>query len=205
MDKRRHNCDVVIIGGGPAGLAAGCCAAEVGARITLIDDNPGPGGQIWRGERHAPSTLESREWFNKAQEASINFIGGAKVFDQPETGLLLVELSDGVLELGYRKLILATGAHERFLPFPGWTLPHVMGAGGLQALVKLGLPIAGKKVVVAGSGPLLLAVAAYLKKNGAEILLIAEQAPWSRLLKFGLGLLREPAKAFQTMELKTHL
>ena len=54
-------------------------------------------------------------------------------------------------------MILATGARELFLPFPGWTLPNVMGAGGLQALVKSGLPIDGKAVVVAGSGPLLLA------------------------------------------------
>lgn len=205
MDSRHYSCDVLIVGGGPAGLAAGSCAAEAGANVTLLDDNPGLGGQIWRGEDRSPVSRESAAWFKKVQDASIRFIRGARVFDQPEAGVLLGETLDGVLELEFCKLILATGARERFLPFPGWTLPNVMGAGGLQALVKSGLPIAGKKVVVAGSGPLVLAVAAHLRKAGANILLIAEQAPWSRLLKFGLRLFAEPGKAFQAMELRTSL
>ena len=91
-----------------------------------------------------------------------------------------LETFDGDFELGYRNLVLATGARERFLPFPGWTLPNVMGAGGLQALAKSGLPIEGKKVVVAGSGPLLLAVAKYMRDHGADVRLIAEQADASR-------------------------
>ena len=119
---------------------------------------------------------------------------GTRVFHQPEPGNLLAEGPDAALELKYKKLILATGARERFLPFPGWTLPNVMGAGGLQAMVKSGLPIAGKRVVVAGSGPLLLAVAAYLRQHGAEIPVICEQASWSSLAGFGLALLRQPAK-----------
>ena len=78
---------------------------------------------------------------------------------RPRRGTLAVETFEGECRVGYRSLILATGARERFLPFPGWTLPNVMGAGGLQALAKSGLPMAGKRVVIAGSGPLLLAVA----------------------------------------------
>ena len=106
------------------------------------------------------------------------------------------------VELGYRALVLATGARELFLPFPGWTLPNVLGAGGLQALVKSGLPIEGKSVVVAGSGPLLLAVAALLKKKGAVLRCIAEQAPMTRLVRFGLGLWSEPGKLFQAVGLR---
>ena len=102
-------------------------------------------------------------------------------------------------------MILATGARELFLPFPGWTLPNVMGAGGLQALVKSGLPIEGKSVVVAGSGPLLLAVAALLKKKGAVVRAIAEQAPMSRLVRFGLGLWSEPGKLFQAIGLRQEI
>ena len=101
--------------------------------------------------------------------------------------------------------MLATGARERFLPFPGWTLPNVMGAGGLQAMVKSGLPIAGKRVVVAGSGPLLLAVAAYLRQHGAEIPIICEQASWSSLTSFGLTLLRQPQKIRQGFSLRKQL
>ena len=108
----------------------------------------------------------------------------------------------GVCELSYTSLVLATGARERFLPFPGWTLPNVMGAGGLQALVKTGLPIEGKRVVVAGSGPLLLAVGAYLRGRGAEVLLIAEQASWGRLARFGLGLVLEKEKMSQAWRLR---
>lgn len=116
--------------------------------------------------------------------------------------MLYAERQEAPLELHYGKLILATGARERFLPFPGWTLPNVMGAGGLQAMVKGGVPIAGKRVVVAGSGPLLLAVAAYLRKRGAEVALIAEQTDWTRLARFGLAIAREPSKVLQGLSLK---
>jgi NADPH-dependent 2,4-dienoyl-CoA reductase/sulfur reductase-like enzyme len=107
--------------------------------------------------------------------------------------------------LSYRKLIVATGARELFLPFPGWTLPNVMGAGGLQALVKSGLPIAGTRVLVAGSGPLLLAVAAYLRQHGAEIPMICEQASRSSLARFGVALLRQPGKIRQGLALRKQL
>ena len=116
----------------------------------------------------------------------------------------MAETAHGVVELNYTNLILATGARERFLPFPGWTLPNVMGAGGLQALVKTGLPIEGKKVVIAGSGPLLLAVAAYLLDQGANVLLIAEQASSLKLAKFGVALVGA-GKSGQAFELKQRL
>ena len=128
-----------------------------------------------------------------------------RVFDQPENGVLLAESADDLCELRYKNLILATGARERFLPFPGWTLPNVMGAGGLQAMVKSGLPIRGKRVVVAGTGPLLLAVAAYLRKSGAEIPIICEQASWGSLARFGAALLRYPEKISQGRALKREL
>lgn len=205
MPSRDHNYDVLVIGGGPAGLAAAVSARQAGARVAIVDDNPGLGGQIWRGEERKPSSPEASEWLRRVQAAQLEFISGARVYDQPETGRLRAETFDGVLELRYQKLILATGARERFLPFPGWTLPGVAGAGGLQALVKSGLPIEDKKVVIAGTGPLLLAVAAYLRKRGANVLIIAEQAPTSRLLAFGLSLWRSPAKIFQALQLKREL
>jgi NADPH-dependent 2,4-dienoyl-CoA reductase/sulfur reductase-like enzyme len=203
MNNERYN--TLVIGAGPAGLAAAYTAAQNDQRVAIIDDNPTAGGQIWRGEEQKPSTPEAAEWLRKVHATKVEFIRGARVFAQPEAGLLLAEKYSGVCEPGYDKLILATGARERFLPFPGWTLPHVTGAGGLQALVKSGLPIKGQRVVVAGSGPLLVAVAAYLKKQGAEILLIAEQAPLSRLMKFGFGLLGEFRKALQALDLKSEL
>jgi NADPH-dependent 2,4-dienoyl-CoA reductase/sulfur reductase-like enzyme len=209
MNDRQHEYDVLVIGGGPAGLAAAVCASQNGARTAIVDDNPGLGGQIWRGEQSKSqlkaSTKIAAEWFARVRSAQIEFINGARVYDQPCDGLLLAETCEGVEELKYRRLIIATGARERFLPFPGWTLPNVMGAGGLQALVKSGYPIDGQKVVIAGTGPLLLAVAVYLKKRGAKVLLIAEQAPRKALVSFGLGLWRSPGKVAQALQLKREL
>jgi len=195
-------CDVCVVGAGPAGLAAAYRAAKSGLKVIVVDDNPAAGGQIWRGEQAKPASTEARAWFEKLRSVEIQLVNGARVFSQPAPRTLLAETARGVRELNYSSLILATGARERFLPFPGWTLPNVMGAGGLQALVKTGLPIEGKRVVVAGSGPLLLAVAAYLREHGADVLLIAEQASSMRLARFGLGLF---GKSSQALSLKRQL
>jgi NADPH-dependent 2,4-dienoyl-CoA reductase/sulfur reductase-like enzyme len=204
MNSDRKLFDVVVVGAGPAGVAAAATAAECGARVLIIDDNPAPGGQIWRGEA-ANGLGEPASWLTKLHHQNIQLLSGTRVFDHPAAHVLHAETADGFLELGYQKLILATGARERFLPFPGWTLPNVMGAGGLQALVKSGLPMEGKRVVVAGTGPLLLAVASYLRKHGAEIRVICEQASRASLARFGLALLSQPQKITQGLALRRHL
>jgi D-hydroxyproline dehydrogenase subunit alpha len=188
--------DVLVVGGGPAGLAAALSAAEYGVRVGVIDDNPALGGQIWR-KGIAGAYPEAENWIRKLQSAGVEILCGARVFDRPSPKFLLAEMQDDLLELRYRKLVLATGARERFLPFPGWTLPNVMGAGGLQALVKSGYSIVGKKVLLAGTGPLLLAVAAYLRAHGAQLVMICEQASLWQLTKFGASLLRHHDKIAQ--------
>ncbi len=200
-----HPFDVLVIGGGPAGIAAAVRAAKCGARTAIIDDNPALGGQIWRSSAdHAPSH-EAAAWHIRLQKAGVAVLNGKRIFDQPAPGVLLAESDQDLIELRYRKLILATGARERFLPFPGWTLLNVMGAGGLQAMVKSGLPIHGKRVIVAGTGPLLLAVAAYLKEHGAEIPIVCEQASLSTLASFALKLWNHPAKISQGLQFKRAL
>jgi D-hydroxyproline dehydrogenase subunit alpha len=204
--------DVLIVGGGPAGIAAAVRAAECGASVAVVDDNPALGGQIWRGSRQHNgmeddqvkdnNVKEAEDWKRRIEQAGVTTLNGKRVFHQPEPGVLFAEGTDDFCELRYRALILATGARERFLPFPGWTLPNVMGAGGLQAMVKSGLPIRGKRVVVAGTGPLLLAVAAYLRKHGAEIPIICEQASWSSLARFSAALVGQPGKIVQALQLK---
>jgi D-hydroxyproline dehydrogenase subunit alpha len=203
MDRQQHF-DVLVIGGGPAGIAAAARAAESGARVGIVDDNPRLGGQIWRGGSE-DKTSEASRWIERLHASGASILAGFRVVHQPEAGVLLAENLDRACELSYKRLILATGARERFLPFPGWTLPNVMGAGGLQAMVKGGLPIRGKRVVVAGTGPLLLAVAATLRKLGAEVVMICEQASWKSLASFGLALSRWPAKVFQGLQLKRDL
>jgi NADPH-dependent 2,4-dienoyl-CoA reductase/sulfur reductase-like enzyme len=195
--------DVLIIGAGPAGMAATVAASSEGRAVGLVDDNPDLGGQIWRGERRKPSSKEASALFKQLETAAFEALPGTRIVGLARPGTLLAETSGKLVELSYRALILATGARELFLPFPGWTLPNVMGAGGLQALVKSGLPIAGKSVVVAGSGPLLLAVAAHLKQKGAIVRGIFEQARLSKLIRFGLGLVvNEPGKVGQAIDLR---
>ncbi len=155
MGKDSHHAfEVLVVGGGPAGIAASVRAADYGARVGLVDDNATSGGQIWRGASEGQHSQDATRW----------------------SGLLRAA-----------------------------TLPNVMGAGGLQAMVKSGLPIRGKRVVVAGTGPLLLAVAAYLRRQGAEIPTICEQASWSTLARFGAGLLAYPGKIVQARQLKKEL
>lgn len=201
-----HSYDVLVIGAGPAGIAAACSAAESGALVAVIDSNPRPGGQIWRGEtREHAHTREAQSWLDKFAAQRIEVFTSTEIVDQIHPGLLLAQSNGAAREFAYKKLILCTGARELFLPFPGWTLPNVMGAGGLQALVKSGLPIAGKKVVVAGSGPLLLAVAAHLREHGAEICLIAEQSPFQRLASFAISLLLSKTKFTQALAIRRKL
>jgi NADPH-dependent 2,4-dienoyl-CoA reductase/sulfur reductase-like enzyme len=182
---------IVIVGAGPAGIAAAVTAQQA----TLLDDNPAVGGQIWRGSHSNP-------WIHRLSRSPVTVITGARVVSGDATRqTLLLDINGQAEEISYSKLILATGARELFLPFPGWTLPNVMGVGGLQALVKSGLPVSGKRIVVAGSGPLLLAVAGYLKKCGAVIPLIAEQANLKTLAAFTLSLAAHPAKLWQAVSL----
>ncbi len=215
-DAEPRGYDVLVIGAGPAGIAASCAAAESGAHVGIVDDNPAPGGQIWRGvsatsdpsSHHAPSGPAAK-WHARLQRASaagkLTRIFGATVISHPQPRTLIAESQTETFALYFQKLVLATGARERFLPFPGWTLPGVMGAGGLQALVKSGLSVRNARIVVAGSGPLLLAVAAYLKKSGAKVLLIAEQAPASRVRGFAAKLISHPRKFWQAAMLRAEL
>jgi NADPH-dependent 2,4-dienoyl-CoA reductase/sulfur reductase-like enzyme len=103
-------------------------------------------------------------------------------------------------DISYQGLILATGARERFLPFPGWTLPGVFGAGGLQALAQGGFSVTGKRIVVAGTGPLLLAVAAHLRQMGARVTTVAEQASRRQLARFSASLSRQPGKLIEGLQ-----
>ncbi|AVO42414.1 FAD-dependent oxidoreductase [Simplicispira suum] len=197
-------CDLLIIGAGPAGMAAALAAAESGMRIVVVDDNPAPGGQIWRngpGVQLPPLARQHREGL--ARHANIEVLSGTRVVglgDRANTGdaaaLILENATRGWTQHASR-LILCTGARELLLPFPGWTLPGVTGAGGLQALIKAGLDVRGQRIVIAGTGPLLLAAASTARKAGAQVLRVAEHTSWGALAAFAAQLVRWPAKAWQ--------
>ena len=182
--------DVIVIGAGPAGLAAAACAAEsarvgrvgrLASSTTIPLQGDRSGGRVCK----EPSSHAS-PWISRLRSRRSARICGARVSISLNPAVLLAEGADHLLELSYRKLIVATGAREMFLPFSWLDFAQREGTGGLQAMVKSGLPIAGKRVLVAGSGPLLLAVAAYLRQHGAEIPMICEQASRNSLARFGV-------------------
>ena len=208
MTPSDHALKVVVVGAGPAGLAAAQAAAQTGVMVTLLDDNPAPGGQVWRnGPQHlAPS--RSRAVQQALIQSGVTVHTGCRVIGVREPQVLMLDAantSDAPATLTWDRLILATGARERFLPFPGWTLPGVTGAGGAQALVKGGVPVSGKRIVVAGSGPLLLASAATLKAAGANVLMVVEQAPARAMRNFVRRLVHWPEKLLQAIVLRVRL
>jgi NADPH-dependent 2,4-dienoyl-CoA reductase/sulfur reductase-like enzyme len=195
--------DVVVVGAGPAGLAAACEAAKGGARVAMLDDNPRAGGQVWRnGPAHPPSDELAALLHEIQTKGNVTLTSATRVIAPLDKGRLLVESAEpGGACIGYDRLILATGARELLLPFDGWTLPGVTGAGGLQALIKGGVPVRGERIVIAGSGPLLLASLATARAAGARVVAVVEQASLASVARFGVSLAATPAKLAQAFQL----
>lgn len=199
--------EVLVVGSGPAGISAAAIAAAHGRDVLLLDDNLAPGGQIWR----EPTTAQAEEPDDAKRKAlfSLRASGarvwsGWRVFDAPRERTLRAIEDSGheahTIDVTYQSLVLATGARERFLPFPGWTLPGVFGAGGLQALARGGFSVAGKRIVIAGTGPLLLPVAAHLRQMGGRVTTVAEQASRAQLARFSAWLSRQPGKLLEGLQ-----
>jgi len=178
---RRFDTDIAIVGGGPAGLAAGTAAREVGARALVIDAFPDPGGQYFM---QAPDTdapratsrqmAEGARAIAAAKAAGVEFVAGAEIF-AAYPGFRLHGIDGaGAFSVHCRAVIAACGAHDRTMAFPGWTLPGVMTPGGGQRLAKLQGVLPGRRIVVAGSGPFLFAVAEALIQKGADIVALVE-------------------------------
>ncbi|WP_186142024.1 NAD(P)/FAD-dependent oxidoreductase [Burkholderia gladioli] len=196
--------EIVVIGAGPAGLAAARAAAGAGARVAILDDNPQAGGQIWRQGPVFEPAAPLVESLAALRASSVELSPGARVVAALPGRELLVEQASaeaGGAILGYDKLIVATGARELLLPFAGWTLPGVTGAGGLQALVKGGVPVRGERIVIAGSGPLLIAALATAREAGANVLAVVEQASARAVRGFALSLAATPSKLVQAARL----
>lgn len=179
-----HN--VVIIGAGPAGLSASLAAAAAGAPVLLIDSNPRLGGQYWRmsaddfqDQHNQHFDLDTGLLLINAVKArkEIEVWSGAQIWsatnkDGKNTLRVIYQGKERIVNT--ENLILCTGAYDRTLPFPGWDIPGVMTPGGVQSLLKGHGVLAGKRVIVAGSGPFLLPVAAGVVKAGGSVVALLE-------------------------------
>jgi NADPH-dependent 2,4-dienoyl-CoA reductase/sulfur reductase-like enzyme len=204
--------DVAVIGAGPAGLAAATAAAHRGASVTLIDEAPAPGGQIWRAERGTRLAAPVHERVAEAERLGVEFLAGTLAWAaRRDRTLLLTRLPEAAPEeatgsarhapeswaMRPRAIVLATGAHDRPFPFPGWTLPGVLTAGGLQALAKSHAVPPGSRVVLAGAGPFLLPVACSLLAAGAEVMAVAEATRRRAWLRAAPRLRHAPERLWQ--------
>ena len=191
---------IIVIGAGPAGLAAAEAASRNGSDIALIDSSPRVGGQYWRNRGTVKGYRSGRadQLFSKISSAkSITHISEATVWSiEKEGDLFRVNYLQGGEEssLTAEKLILATGAYDRSLPFLGWDKPGSMTPGAAQAMLKGSGVLVGKRVIVAGTGPFLLPVAIGLAESGAEIVGLYEANSPIRWLLSLHALLLNPGK-----------
>ena len=175
---RRDSYDVVVIGAGPAGLAAAATAAEAGLSTLLLDENAGPGGQVWRAIASTPVTERDHlgaDYWAGADLVEAVRSSGAEIIQRATVWSLDRNLEVGVSVGGAssfvkaRRVILATGALERPFPIPGWTLPGVMTAGAAQTMLKSSGLVPDGPTVIAGQGPLLWLLAAQILRLGGRI------------------------------------
>lgn len=177
--------DVLVVGGGPGGLAAAAAAAETGAEVVLADERPKLGGQYFKQPSDAFDVDEpaldaqyrrGRDLIRRAERAGVLVEKGVQIWGATSPHELLAVADGRALALRPRRLVLATGAYERGVPLPGWTLPGFMATGAAQTLMRAYQVLPGRRVLVSGNGPLNVQVAAELAQAGATVVALCEVA-----------------------------
>ena len=185
-DERPQRPDLLVVGGGPGGLTAASVAARAGADVVLIDERSALGGQFFKqpvSEADLPPSLagdrqfeQGRLLIERARRSGVRMLGGAEIWGAFAPNEFGVFDGRGSWIMRPKRAIVATGAYERGLPVPGWTLPGVMTTGAAQTLLRSYGVLAGRRVLVAGNGPLNLQVALELRRAGANVVAVAESA-----------------------------
>jgi thioredoxin reductase len=176
--------ELLVIGAGPGGLAAAIAAREAGVAVTVVDERSKPGGQYFKqlgvdgGMPGAdPQHREGQALIEQARRLGVDLRGGVAIWGAfPEQGFAATA-SGRSLRFLPKATIIATGAYERPWPVPGWTLPGVMTTGAAQTLWRTARRLPGRRVLIAGNGPLNLQLAAELIEGGAEVVAVVEAAP----------------------------
>jgi NADPH-dependent 2,4-dienoyl-CoA reductase/sulfur reductase-like enzyme len=179
--------DVAVVGGGLAGLAAAEVLGRGGVGVLVLDENPRPGGQYLRGGRGAPIGWADRvkrsglAMLDRLPRQAVEVRNRVEVVGiQPGFELLAADGGGGIFTIEAKRLLLATGARERFIPFNGWTLPGVLAAGAVQVLIKQSGVLPARNTLVAGAGLFLNAVAGDILKSGGRVAAVLDEAPLRR-------------------------
>ncbi|WP_420139017.1 NAD(P)/FAD-dependent oxidoreductase [Sphingomonas sp.] len=188
--------DLIVIGGGPAGMAAARVAADGGLSVAVIDEQPRPGGQI---ARQPPAAFRVARWlqgrayrevraeltaFERA--TNIEWLGGRSVIGVAREADGFIAHAAGatdLMRLTARRVLVAAGCYDLPTPLVGWTLPGVMAAGGVQAFVKSQQLVPGDRFVFAGTHPLMLIIAAQIVAGGGDVALVAFDQPRTAMLR----------------------
>jgi thioredoxin reductase/bacterioferritin-associated ferredoxin len=183
--------DLVIIGAGPAGISAAATAAAYGLDVLVLDEQPSIGGQIYRNIERASNRVRAilgpdyRQGLNLAnhfRQSRAEIKCASIVWRIDADGRLCFSHDGHSQEIQARRLLIATGAMERPVPFPGWTLPGVMGAGAVDANFKSAQTVPRGPVALAGNGPLLLLTAGHLNTLGVPVAAILDTTPSGNML-----------------------
>lgn len=178
--------ELVVVGAGPAGIEAAITASDAGVDVTLIDMSPRPGGQYFQ---QIPKSFQSNDRsdhqskaeqiFKRLRSSNVHVLNNTLVWgifegSQPGNWCLTLDGAEAPARLISRAVILATGAFDRSIPFPGWDLPGVITAGAALRMLKNQHVLPGKRILLSGSGPLQLQTAARLVQAGAEVIAVCE-------------------------------
>ncbi|MFK7793250.1 MAG: FAD-dependent oxidoreductase [Devosiaceae bacterium] len=173
--------DVLVIGGGAGGLSAAIAAAQAGANVVVLDERKVAGGQYYKqaadGSVLDGQQADGAQLVAQAKASGAQIIGGVELWGAFDDLLFIGQRAEGPVIAKPKSAIIATGAYERPVMVPGWTLPGVMTTGAAQTLWRSYQTLPGKRLAICGSGPLNVQVALELAKGGADIVFLAERAP----------------------------
>jgi D-hydroxyproline dehydrogenase subunit alpha len=180
--------ELVVVGAGPAGIEAAITASTAGVEVILVDSSPRPGGQYFHqipesfqatdASRHE---IRAQQYIRRLSSSNVRVFNNTLVWGifegaVPGTWCLTLHGPEAPARLNTRAVILATGAYDRSIAFPGWDLPGVITAGAASRMIKNQHLLPGKRVLVSGTGPLQVQAAALLSRGGAEVVSVCESS-----------------------------